>query len=416
MTDRTIQPTRCRAAAPTSVRRAAEQQLAAYRTANPDRPDLPRDWQCVRDDTTGPHLAMPLGIAGPSIRFDAEQPATRADLDELLARPGVAVVRVEHGDELLMLMPHDDTDTAERAATTLAELYPAVSFMVLAGITGAVVMPRREGCTPACSEGHTYAPGCEQYIGAPAGTAPDGPEKGDAAADQPCRAQQLVDELRADDDYDGRLIDGLADLGRRWGPWGVARAAAFLTGTTLARDADAREATEPTPEPVDEYHTAGVYCGESAHCTPPYPGALPGTPYDDQAPAYVHALADAWLTGQPLNFQREHVPADLRRRLDAALADGTLAGELVEVGAGLWRNTVRPAPADVQPGPAKPTEAICKCPTGPCGHDRERVLADQSRRAAADVTVDHLRPGLAAAGVADPERFVAAYDDGALPR
>ncbi|MBC9005164.1 hypothetical protein [Micromonospora aurantiaca (nom. illeg.)] len=30
---------------------------------------------------------------------------------------------------------------------------------------------------------------------------------------------------------------------------------------------------------TDEYHTAGVYCGESAHCTPPYPGALPGTPY-----------------------------------------------------------------------------------------------------------------------------------------
>lgn len=29
----------------------------------------------------------------------------------------------------------------------------------------------------------------------------------------------------------------------------------------------------------DEYHRTGVYCGEPAHCTEPYPGALPGTPY-----------------------------------------------------------------------------------------------------------------------------------------
>jgi hypothetical protein len=28
----------------------------------------------------------------------------------------------------------------------------------------------------------------------------------------------------------------------------------------------------------DEYHVSGVYCGEPAHCTEPYPGALPGTP------------------------------------------------------------------------------------------------------------------------------------------
>lgn len=29
----------------------------------------------------------------------------------------------------------------------------------------------------------------------------------------------------------------------------------------------------------DEYHQAGVYCGEPAHCGEPYKGALPGTPY-----------------------------------------------------------------------------------------------------------------------------------------
>ncbi len=30
----------------------------------------------------------------------------------------------------------------------------------------------------------------------------------------------------------------------------------------------------------DEYHVAGVYCGEPSHCTPPYANALPGTPYE----------------------------------------------------------------------------------------------------------------------------------------
>ncbi|GAA0583105.1 hypothetical protein GCM10010172_80170 [Paractinoplanes ferrugineus] len=29
----------------------------------------------------------------------------------------------------------------------------------------------------------------------------------------------------------------------------------------------------------DEYHRAGVYCGEPSHCTEPFPGALPGMPY-----------------------------------------------------------------------------------------------------------------------------------------
>lgn len=238
---------RCAHRAALDVRRAAQPTLDAHRAARPFDPEVLLDWRCARGehDPAEQHLATPLGPSGPSIRFDtSDGPQT---LDELLARPGVAVVRVEHGDELLVLMPHDDTDTAERAATTLADLFPSVAFLVLSGVTGAVVMPRRDGCTPACAEAHTYLPGCAQYIAAPAGDidqADAEPEQGDAAAEQPSRAQQLVDELHASDEYDDLLVDALADLGRRWGPWGVARAAAYLTGTTLARDADVQ------PEPA----------------------------------------------------------------------------------------------------------------------------------------------------------------------
>lgn len=35
----------------------------------------------------------------------------------------------------------------------------------------------------------------------------------------------------------------------------------------------------------DEYHQAGVFCGEPAHCTEPYAGALPGTPYTMTEPS-----------------------------------------------------------------------------------------------------------------------------------
>ena len=33
------------------------------------------------------------------------------------------------------------------------------------------------------------------------------------------------------------------------------------------------------PDEAPDYHAEGVYCGEPAHCPPPSPGALPGTPY-----------------------------------------------------------------------------------------------------------------------------------------
>ncbi|MCW6003878.1 hypothetical protein K1W54_04675 [Micromonospora sp. CPCC 205371] len=50
---------------------------------------------------------------------------------------------------------------------------------------------------------------------------------------------------------------------------------------------------------VPDYHAEGVYCGEPAHCTPPHPGALPGTPYpaevtrDSPEPANGTVLEDA---------------------------------------------------------------------------------------------------------------------------
>lgn len=60
-------------------------------------------------------------------------------------------------------------------------------------------------------------------------------------------------------------------------------------------------------------------------------------------PGYVHALLDAWLTGQPLNFSRRAVPDQVRARLDDALAAGVLTGVPAEVAAGLWCNAVQPS-------------------------------------------------------------------------
>lgn len=46
---------------------------------------------------------------------------------------------------------------------------------------------------------------------------------------------------------------------------------------------------------------------------------------EDDAPAYVHRILDAFLTGSPLNFGALTPPPGVRRRLDEALADGTLS-------------------------------------------------------------------------------------------
>jgi hypothetical protein len=46
----------------------------------------------------------------------------------------------------------------------------------------------------------------------------------------------------------------------------------------------------------------------------------------DTAPPWAHAILTAFLTGEPLNFGGEHPPADIRARLDQAVADGTMGG------------------------------------------------------------------------------------------
>lgn len=45
---------------------------------------------------------------------------------------------------------------------------------------------------------------------------------------------------------------------------------------------------------------------------------------DQCAPSYVHDLLDAFLTGEPLNFQRHPVPLDIQARLTAAREAGVL--------------------------------------------------------------------------------------------
>lgn len=219
----------------------ARPKLAAIESARvAGRTPPAADWQCSREPHTvdqGPthdvHLALPLGVTGPSVRFDDqtvepcptcmgptretvgmvcqtcgrdygppdEQPATeaapivhaflsdRADnectrllpnglacggtphdhaqpvdqalaalntvkhadpddvrrLIELVDRPGTTAVLVNDGDELLLLLP-DEGDPARTAAAsnTLTQLFPTVTFLVLSGVTGAVLMPKRQ--------------------------------------------------------------------------------------------------------------------------------------------------------------------------------------------------------------------------------------------------------------------------------
>jgi hypothetical protein len=211
--------------------------VAAAAMAN--KPIPPTDWQCTREPHAEPgpthevHLALPLGITGPSVRFEdqtvepcptcmgpirettdmvcqtcgrdygppAEPPpadavpivhaflSDRADnectrllrnglacggnpydhaqpvdqalaafngvghadpddvrrLIELIDRPGTTAVVVNDGDELLLLLP-DEGDPARTAAATatLTQLFPTVTFLLLCGVTGAVLMPKRQ--------------------------------------------------------------------------------------------------------------------------------------------------------------------------------------------------------------------------------------------------------------------------------
>lgn len=70
-------------------------------------------------------------------------------------------------------------------------------------------------------------------------------------------------------------------------PWMFVPAAALaisqVTGMIAPLHPGYRDPDPPPAEPEEEpdYHAMGVYCGEPAHCPPPYPGALPGTPYLD---------------------------------------------------------------------------------------------------------------------------------------
>lgn len=64
-------------------------------------------------------------------------------LIDLVQQPGTTAIHVNDGDELLLLLPEADDKAVERSAQALADLFPTVSFLVLAGVTGAVVMPRR---------------------------------------------------------------------------------------------------------------------------------------------------------------------------------------------------------------------------------------------------------------------------------
>lgn len=49
-------------------------------------------------------------------------------------------------------------------------------------------------------------------------------------------------------------------------------------------------------------------------------------PVDVAAPGWAHRLLDAFLTGHPLNFEKDRPPPDIEARLNAAYDEGTLRG------------------------------------------------------------------------------------------
>ena len=89
-------------------------------------------------------LAVDQALDAAGSRPRVADPADVRALVELIESPGTTCVHVTDGDELLLLMPEaDDTGAIEQATQALADLFPTVTFLVLQGITGAVLMPPR---------------------------------------------------------------------------------------------------------------------------------------------------------------------------------------------------------------------------------------------------------------------------------
>jgi hypothetical protein len=86
------------------------------------------------------------------------------------------------------------------------------------------------------------------------------------------------------------------------------------------------------PDGAPDYHAEGVYCGEPAHCTPPYAGALPGTPYPARSIAELRRIAD-WI--------RAWAPAPWRSSVGADKSTSDAAIAMLDAGAIAWEQVRR---------------------------------------------------------------------------
>lgn len=87
------------------------------------------------------------------------------------------------------------------------------------------------------------------------------------------------------------------------------------------------------PDPVldDEYHRAGLYCGEPSHCIPPYQGALPGTPYTIATEGNGGPLPDVAVHACEAMFNALGIVGDANTATRHVRA-------LTELTRGLWEN------------------------------------------------------------------------------
>lgn len=99
-------------------------------------------------------LAVDQALAARTPRRVAD-PNDVDTLVELIDAPGTTCLHIADGNELLLLMPEGDDTMVEQATQALADLFPTVTFLVLQGVTGAIVMPPRTADAP--SPGDTAA-------------------------------------------------------------------------------------------------------------------------------------------------------------------------------------------------------------------------------------------------------------------
>jgi hypothetical protein len=169
----------------------------------------------------------------------------------------------------------------------------------------------------------------------------------------------------------------------------------------------------PDDDDPDTYHERGVYCGESAHCTPPYPGADPGTPYDQPEPAefarVVDDLREQYRPGVP-----DDVVPDRQREQDEYLID-TPAGRdpVAEQAFGYVPHAI-PIPEGMVPGPGTPFEGHVAWATDQVAEGEQAMTGVVRDLTGRDLVVEYDTTPLREAGLNVPPEVMGDADAAAL--